>query len=239
MNLDVTGAVLGALVCGAAGVAVPALIARIPEPVRTDGVQDGAQAVPRYAAVAALPGLGLRSAVTAAIAGALIGGAIGLDWPLLFLLPLVPVSVALSFVDLHTHLLPTKVIWPALAGTVVLAAVAALAGDDPRAFLRAAIAGAVVFGFFHALWWCYPAGMGYGDVRLSSIVGFVLGFLGGAELLIGLYAAFGVFAVLGVARAAMRRDRSALRTPLPFGPFLLGGCVAGVVLGSTAWAHLV
>ena len=225
MNVDVAGAVLGALLCGAAGVGVPALIARM----RDD----------RYAEVAALPGLGWRAAVTAAVAGGLIGGAIGVDWPLLFLLPVVPVSVALSVIDLHTRLLPTRVIWPTLAVTVVLAAVAALADDDPRAFVRAAVAGAVVFGFFHVLWWVYPAGMGYGDVRLSSLVGFVLGYLGSPELLIGLYAAFFVFAVLGVLRAAARRDRSALRTPLPFGPFLLAGALAGVVLGAPLWGHLV
>lgn len=235
MSVDVTAAVLGALLCGGAGVGVPALVARIPEPLP----KDGEEAVPRYAPVAALPGLRLRAAVSAAVAGALIGGAIGLDWPLLFLLPLIPVAVALAFVDLHTHLLPTKVIWPTLAATVALAAVAALADADPRALVRAAVAGAAVFGLFHALWWIYPAGMGYGDVRLSSIVGFVLGYLGWPELLIGVYGAFLVFAVLGVLRAAARRDRSALRTPLPFGPFLLAGCLAGVVLGPATWGYLV
>jgi leader peptidase (prepilin peptidase)/N-methyltransferase len=227
MSWDVAAAVLGAVLCGATGAAVPALIARIPEPE------------PRYTPVAALPGLWMRAAATAAVAGALLGGAIGLDWPLLFLLPLVPVSVALAVVDLHTHLLPTKVIWPTLAGTAVLAAVAALADGDPRAFARAAIAGAVVFGFFHALWWIHPAGMGYGDVRLSALIGFVLGYLGWAELLVGVYGAFLVFAVLGVVRALVRRDRSALSTPWPFGPFLLAGALAGVVLGDPLWGHLV
>jgi leader peptidase (prepilin peptidase)/N-methyltransferase len=225
MSLDVAGAVLGALLCGAAGLGVPALIARMRDE--------------RYAQVAAVRGLAWRSALVAAASGALLGGAVGIEWPLIFLLPLVPVSVALSVIDLHTHLLPTKVIWPTLAVTVVLAAVAALADDDPRAFVRAAIAGAVVLGFFHALWWVHPAGMGYGDVRLSSIVGFVLGYLGWAELLIGVYGAFLVFAVLGVLRAAVRRDRSALRTPLPFGPFLLAGVLAGAVLGGPLWGHLV
>jgi leader peptidase (prepilin peptidase) / N-methyltransferase len=225
MSVDAVGAVLGALLCGAAAVGVPALIARMRDE--------------RYAYVAEMPGLGWRSVVVAAVSGALLGGAIGLDWPLLFLLPLVPVSVALAFVDLQTHLLPTKIIWPTLAATVVLAAVAALAEGDPRAFVRAAVAGAVVFGLFHSLWRVHRQGMGYGDVRLSSIVGFVLGYLGWAELLVGVYGAFLVFAVLGVLRAAARRDRSALRTPLPFGPFLLAGVIAGVVLGDPLWGHLV
>ena len=235
MSVDVTAAVLGGLVCGAAGLGVPALIARIPEPAPKEGEEPEA----RYGPVAPLPGLWLRAALVAAVSGALLGGAVGLDWPLLFLLPLVPVSVALAFVDLHTHLLPTKVIWPTLAGTVVLAAVAALADGDPWAFVHAAIGGTVVFACFHALWWIYPAGMGYGDVRLSALVGFVLGYLGWAELLVGVYSAFLVFAVLGVARALVRRDRSALRTPLPFGPFLLAGALAGIVLGGPLWTHLV
>ncbi|WP_051552054.1 prepilin peptidase [Nocardioides sp. URHA0020] len=235
MSVDLAGAVLGAALCGPAGAGVPRLIARIPEPVPPDGEEP----VERYAPVAALPGLWWRAALVAAVAGALIGGAVGLDWALLLLLTVVPVSVALAVVDLHTHLLPTKVIWPTLGGTVVLAAVAALADGDPGAFLSAVVGGVVVFAVFHALWWVHPAGMGYGDVRLSAVVGFVLGYLGWAALLIGVYGAFLVFSLLGVARALVRRDRSALRTPLPFGPFLLGGGLLGIVLGSATWGYLV
>ena len=134
---------------------------------------------------------------------------------------------------------PTRMIWPTLAGTVVLAAVAALADDDLEAFVRAVIGGAAVFAFFHVLWWIYPSGMGYGDVRLSALVGFVLGYAGWGVLLLGVYSSFLVFAGLGVTRALVRRDRSALRTPLPFGPFLLAGVLLGVVVGDPLWGHLV
>lgn len=223
------------VLCGLAGLGVPRLIARIPEPVP----KDGEEAVARYGPVAALPGLAWRAAVVSAVAGGLIAGSVGLDWPLLFLLPLVPVAVALAFVDLHTHLLPTKVVWPTLGGTAVLAAVAAVADDDPVALLHAVVGAVVVFAFFHALWWFYPAGMGYGDVRLSAVVGFVLGYFGWAELLVGVYGAFVVFAVLGVVRAAVRRDRRSLGDALPFGPFLLGGVLLGVVAGAATWSHLV
>ena len=130
-------------------------------------------------------------------------------------------------------------IWPTLAGTVVLASIAALLAGDPAAVARAVVGGGVVFVAFHLLWWIYPAGMGYGDVRLSALLGFVLGCLGWGQLVVGIYGAFLVFAVLGVARAMVRRDRDALRTPLPFGPFLLAGAVAGVVLGEPVWSGLV
>jgi leader peptidase (prepilin peptidase)/N-methyltransferase len=225
MSGNAAAAVLGAVLCGVAGLGVPALIARMRDE--------------RYASVAALPRLWLRASLTAAVAGAIVGGAVGLDWPLLFLLPLVPVGTALAFIDLHTHLLPTKVIWPTLGATALLAAVAALLDGDLGALVRAMLCSALTFAFFHVLWAIYPAGMGYGDVRLSSVVGFALGYLGWVELMVGLYAAFAVFAVLGVIRAVARRDRSALRTPLPFGPFLLAGVLLGAVLGSSTWGYLV
>src|SRR6478735_8784821 len=195
MSIDVAAAALGAVTCGVAGLGVPALIVRIPEPVAA-----AADDPPRYRPVAELPGLGWWAAAVAAGSGALVGASVGWAWSLLFLLPLVPVGVALAVVDLHTHLLPTRVIWPTLGATAVLAVVAALLDDDLDALMRAAVGGVVVFALFHALWWVYPAGMGYGDVRLSALVGFVLGYVGWAALLVGVYAAFAVFAVLGVVR---------------------------------------
>lgn len=234
MNTDVVAAALGAVVCGVAGLGVPALISRIPEPASA-----APDAPPRYTPVAARPGLAWRAALVSAAAGGLVGASLGLVWPLLYLLPLVPVAVALGVVDLHTHLLPTRVIWPTLGATALLAVVAALLDGDGDALVRAVVGGLVVFVCFHALWWVYPAGMGYGDVRLSALVGFALGYLGWAELVVGVYGAFLVFALLGVARALVRRDRGALRTPLPFGPFLLVGALGGVTLGDPVWSHLV
>lgn len=217
---DVAVALLAALACGLAGLAVPELVATLPGPA-------GDVATGRR--------LRARSALVAAASGAVVGGAVGVDWALLVLLPLVPVGAALALIDAHAHLLPTRLIWPALVVTVVLAATAALLAGDPAAFARAALAGAGVFAFFHVLWWVHPAGLGYGDVRLSAVVGVALGYLGWSELLVGVYSGFVLFVVVAVARAVRRRSRSVLRDPLPFGPFLLAGALVGVALGG----HLV
>jgi leader peptidase (prepilin peptidase) / N-methyltransferase len=234
MSVEAAAVALGAVVCGAAGLGVPALIARIPEPASA-----APDDPPRYRPVAERPGLAWRAAVVAGASGALVGASVGWTWALLFLLPLVPVGVALAVVDLHTHLLPTRVIWPSLGVTVVLAAAAALLDDDLDALVRAGLGGVAVFVLFHVLWWVYPAGMGYGDVRLSALVGFVLGYAGWSALLVGVYGAFVVFALLGVLRAVLRRDRAELRTPLPFGPFLLGGVLVGLVAWGPLWSSLV
>ena len=229
------GLVVAAVLCGLAGLLVPTLVARIPQPDPDPDLPPR----PTYAEVAARPGLAGRSALASALAGALVGAAIGPDWPLLYLLPLVPVGVALAVVDWHTHLLPTAVVWPTLGAVVVLAGVAAVADDDPEAFVRALLGLVAVFAFFYALWWVHPAGMGFGDVRLSAVLGFALGYLGWPELVLGIYGGFLAFAVPGLVLAGVRRDRQLLRVAFPFGPFLLVGALVGIVFGEPLWSSLV
>jgi leader peptidase (prepilin peptidase)/N-methyltransferase len=234
VNVDPVATALGAVICGAAGLLVPTLLARIPQP----DLEPDQPRRPTYAEVAARPGLAWRSALAAAVAGGLVGAAVGLDWPLLYLLPLVPVGVALAVVDWHTHLLPTVVVWPTLGVVVVLAAVAAV-DDDLDSFVRAVLGMVAVFAFFYVLWWVHPAGMGFGDVRLSAVLGFALGYLGWPELVLGIYGGFLAFAVPGLVLAVVRRDRQLLRVAFPFGPFLLVGALAGIVLGGPVWSSLV
>lgn len=225
---------LGLVGCGAAGLLVPALIRRIPPPA-----PDPEHPTTPYAEVAGRHRLALITAALAGLAGALVGAALGMAWPLLFLLPLVPVGVALAVVDLHTRLLPTVVIWPTLAAVAVLATASAVLDDDLGALVRAGLAAAEVGVFFYALWRINPAGMGFGDVRLSVLLGFALGYLGWPEVLLGIYAGFVAFALPGLIVAVARRDRAVLRTAYPFGPFLLGGALVGVVVAEPLWRHLV
>lgn len=216
-------AAVAALLCGLAGLGVPVVIARLPEPMGP---------------LAARPGVLRRSVLGCAVVGAVLAVSIGPDPALLVALPLVPHGVLLATVDRHTHLIPTRIVWPMLglaAGLVLLVGVATGDGD---AVLRAAVGGAAAFALFHLLWWLHSAGMGYGDVRLSSIVGTALGFLGWRELVVGVYAGFALFALVALGRAALRRDRAVLREPAPYGPALLGGAVLGVVLAGPVWAHL-
>ena len=94
---------------------------------------------------------------------------------------------------------------------------------------------------FWVLWWIRSAGMGFGDVRLSALLGFELAYLGWGELVVGTYA---VVPALRAARAWCSRSRAAtgrlLRTAFPFGPAMLAGRRGRACAGRTAiWAHLV
>lgn len=257
-------AALAAVACGLVGALVPAGIARIPEPrpeasgatepdavtheasepaepaEATQLVEDPAEEPrPLFVDVAARPGLALRTSITAAVAGAVVGGAVGWDWPLLFLLPTVPVGVLLGYVDLRTKLLPSRVLLPAHALVVVLAGVSALVTADGHAFLRALLGMVAARSVFWVLWFIRSAGMGFGDVRLSALLGFELAYLGWGELVVGTYASFLLFGLPGLALAVARRDRSLLRTAFPFGPAMLAGALVGLVAGPALWGHLV
>ena len=236
-----------------AGLEVPTLIGRIPEPRDDDEEIDEADAVapadltegiappappedvveePKqlYVTIAASRGLTWKTALASAIAGAMVGGQVGWSWELLFLMYLVPVGVALAVVDWRTRLLPTWVIAPSYAVVAVLALAAALLGHDLDDLARAGWGWAVAGGTFLLLWLIYPRGMGYGDVRLSGVLGIALGYLGWGELLVGVYAGFLLGGIGGTLLTLLRIvDRRAY----PFGPFMLLGALIGVVWGGS------
>ena len=248
--------------CGVLGWFVPHLIARIPEPrpetepapqpdlqphpdADTDVVTADAETVPEpgspprekmpYVEIARSPGLAVRAAITSALVGGALGAAVGLDWILPCLVFLTPVGVALAVVDWRTMLLPTRVIAPSYAVVIALLLVAAAAQQDAHALLGAVLGWAVAGGLFWLLWFIYPRGMGYGDVRLSGILGLALGYLGWAELLVGVYAAF---LIGGFGGLLLSRLRVVQRKRFPFGPFMLVGALVGVVFGPAVVAGL-
>ncbi len=246
-------AALGLVVGGIGGLGVRPLIARVPEPVpepepepepepdseaepdqEPQAEPDPAEPSPPkelYADIAARPGLTRNAVVVGALAGAVIGVSIGWSWSLLLVLPLIPVSVALAVIDARTRLLPTRLVLPATAVAIVLGTVVSALADDWHALVRAGIALVVVRSVFWLIWFIRSSGMGFGDVRLSAMLGFVLGHLGWAQVVVGIYAAFLEFVIPGLLLALVHRDKERLKARLPFGPFLLLGAVTGIAFG--------
>lgn len=247
---EVWAAVLGGALGAASGLVVPLAIRRLPEPdpgvepepgeeltsaqraLREEGPKE------RYVDLAARPRLALTSAAVSGTAGALIGGATGVEWLLLLLLPLAPVGTLLAVVDLRTRLLPRIVVIPATVAALGYGLVAWPLTNDPDALVRGLVGMAVAWGVFGVLWFVHSAGMGYGDVRLAAWLGFVLGYLGWPEYALGLYSGFLVFGLPGLLLAIVRWDRTLLRKAYPFGPFLLLGALLGILFGDPVLGDL-
>lgn len=236
------GAVLGALLCGLLSVAVPWLVRALPEPApdpeRPEGRPEDHPPKPTYAALGSRPRLLPGAVLSGLAAGGAAGAVLGPGWTLALVVLAAPVCVALAFVDWHTRLLPSRLVLPATGLLLLVVAVEWAVTGDHDAPLRAVLGLVVARSVFWVLWFVHSAGMGFGDVRLAALLGLVLGHAGWAELVVGTYSSFLLFAVPGLLLALVRRDRSLLRVAYPFGPFMVVGALVGLVLGPAVLGSL-
>lgn len=235
MHLDTAAAcaVIGLLT----GWFVPRLIAALPEPP-TYPDDDPEQPKELYADMARLPGLAWRAALVSAAGAAVAGAALGWTWALPMWVFLAPVGTALAIIDFRTWLLPTRIIWPAYGVVVALGCLAAGATAGSGGWddlLRAAIGSVIAFVMFYVLWFLPGGGMGFGDVRLSAVLGFVLGFLGWWQLGFGLWVGFLLGSLAWVPLRLLRLTRS---RAFPFGPFMLLGALVGLAWGAAVGVGL-
>lgn len=154
---------------------------------------------------------------------------IGLEPELPAFLYLGAIGVALALIDLDVKRLPNVIVLPSYVVALVLLCVAALVGDGFGDLLRAGLGMAALFGFYFLLAFIYPAGMGFGDVKLAGVLGLYLGWLGWAEVISGGFLGFLLGGVVGgglmVARRAGRKSQ------IPFGPFMLAGALVAILWG--------
>jgi leader peptidase (prepilin peptidase)/N-methyltransferase len=180
-----------------------------------------------YADIAALPHLRVWLASSSAVVGALLGLALGWTGALIYLVPLVPISVVLMVIDWRTTLLPNRILHPTYVLLAVLIPLAALVDQDLDSLYRAGWGWLLVGGWFWIFWWLFNA-WGFGDVRLARVLGPALGYLGWSHLLIGLALMLLVGAVGGLVLAVVR---GSLKARVPYGPWMLVGALLAVLFG--------
>ena len=155
-------------------------------------------------------------------------------WALPAFLLLTAALIAISAIDLEHFIIPNRIVYPVGFASVGLLAFAAAIEHEWTPFERSLLGALAVFAFFvfvhySALFFMRQDAMGYGDVRLSVVLGLFLGWLGWLEVFGGLFAGFLLGAVIGSLLIALgikgRRDH------IPFGPFLAAGTMIFVLFG--------
>lgn len=145
---------------------------------------------------------------------------------------LAAVAVPLTIIDVREKRLPDVLTLPSYAAAALLLGLGAIfIRNGGWLFLHALIGLAVAGAFYVLLAVIYPAGIGWGDVKLSGVLGLYLGWCGARTFATGLAGGFVLAAVFGV--ALIVAGRASRKTQIPFGPFMLAGAVAAIlVLGA-------
>lgn len=149
---------------------------------------------------------------------------VGWGWRLPLLLWLVPAGVAISVIDVRAFIVPTRIVWPTFFVSVAIAVVVALVIGEPRYLLNGLVGIAALAGPLALIWFILPGSMGFGDVRLATLLGWGVGFSNGYSyagtmtlsfLSLGGAAVFGLLIGIGALGARGRHAK------VPFGPSLL------------------
>jgi leader peptidase (prepilin peptidase)/N-methyltransferase len=174
-----------------------------------------------------------RAVAIAVSSGALCGGLaarLGADAALAAYAVLAISLVAMSAVDLERFIIPNRILYPTASVVVPVLVIASAVDHRWGSLWRAALAAAVAFVAFLAVHLAVPHGMGFGDVRLSGLLGFSTGWLGLGHAFVGFFAAFVLGAVVGI--GVMAAGRGGRKTRIPFGPFLAAGAMVAVLWGN-------
>ena len=153
----------------------------------------------------------------------------GINSLLPLLLVLASAGLALALIDLDHHRLPDVIVLPLYPITVAGLAFAGVVGGQWP--LASTLAGAAIWLAVIGGMWLISAGrgMGFGDVKLAPVLGATLGWAGLSCAVVGILAAFGLGAVIGL--GLLVSGRAGRGSHLAFGPFLLAGSAVGLVAG--------
>ncbi len=163
-----------------------------------------------------------------ATAALFVGAALEFDriWEAVILAPFLGLMPALAVIDWRHKIIPNRLIYPSLIAFPALIGVAAAFGGGVDA-VRAAFGFVAYGGGLLLIAFISPRGMGMGDVKLSALIGLVLGSLGLAYVAVAAAAGVllgGLGAIGALAGGAGRRQS------IPFGPFLAAGAVIATFL---------
>ncbi len=142
---------------------------------------------------------------------------------LFYYLFIVSSFIIIFFEDLKFGIIPDKVVFPATAAALVYLLII-----NPSSLIIYLISALGSFAFFIVLFLITKGkGMGFGDVKLSFLLGLILGF---PKIILALYLAFLTGAFVGIILIIWRKKRS-LKDTIPFGPFLITGTLLSLFLG--------
>ena len=150
----------------------------------------------------------------------------GLSFSSLYYLLLIYYLIVVSFIDLKTMEVPVRLSYGALLSGLFLSFFVPEHSFKEAVFGASFGAGVILFIIESYYVFTGKEGMGYGDANIMAVVG---AFLGWKKVLLTLFAASFVGAVVGIGLILLKGKSK--ENPLPFGPFLSAGALISLFFG--------
>ncbi len=138
------------------------------------------------------------------------------------------ILLASSVIDIKTRTIPRRLIYVGSAVVVSMTTVYAIYVSDLHLILRSFLLGGVSFLVFISIFFISRGSIGFGDVRLSFLIGFALGIFGARLVIDFFYVSFASAAIYGI--VLILRSKGGRKTKIPFGPFMSLGAFTGLML---------
>jgi len=143
--------------------------------------------------------------------------------------------VALALIDLEHLLLPRSIVYPTLIAVGLWLVMSAAIDHQWHRLVVAVACGAGWFVIFFLINFFSPQALGFGDVRLSAVLGLALGWWGVGVVVVGFFTANLVGAVVGVTLIATKRR--ARDEPIPYGVYLALGTLVALWFAPALMSH--
>ncbi len=141
------------------------------------------------------------------------------------------VLLASSVIDIKTRTIPRKVIYAGVAVVLSLVSIDAIASGSFHVLGRSLLFGALSFSVFLITFVISKGSIGFGDVRLSFLIGLALGVYGSRPVIDFFYISFASAAIYGI--SLIIRSKGGRKTKIPFGPFMAIGAFFGLMFLDT------